>query len=59
MEPFILLLLIIALDVLVIQSIIKRNSEWKIFYVLLVVLVPILGISIYYLVSHAERGKCR
>lgn len=50
---FIIMLLILLLDITVIWSIVrsKRTQGYKILYSLIVLLFPIIGVSIYYLIK--------
>lgn len=57
MEPLLIILLIFVLDILVIYTIVKQDSRYKFFYGLLVLLIPVLGISIYYFLSYFERKR--
>lgn len=51
-NALIVMLLILFLDVAVIWSIVrsKKAQEYKVLYSLIVLLLPVIGVSIYYLI---------
>ena len=53
------ILLVLLLDIAVIWSVIHsvRQQKYKLLYILIILLIPILGVAIYYLTSNPQLSS--
>lgn len=57
--PILIMVLLPILDLLIIGSIYLRDTPYKLFYIALVILLPFLGILVYYLLTIRQRKNGR